>query len=86
MLDADCQPIAGALLDFWQADAAGVYDNEGDGHASPRRTFGLPHDEYIAVDGNQQYGHKDGDAGDAAARLQQQLQQTKDTPFMSVRA
>jgi protocatechuate 3,4-dioxygenase beta subunit len=25
----DCQPIAGALLDFWQADDAGVYDNEG---------------------------------------------------------
>lgn len=25
----DCQPISGALLDFWQADDAGVYDNEG---------------------------------------------------------
>jgi hypothetical protein len=25
----DCQPIPGALLDFWQADDAGVYDNEG---------------------------------------------------------
>jgi protocatechuate 3,4-dioxygenase beta subunit len=25
----DCQPIGGALLDFWQADAAGVYDNTG---------------------------------------------------------
>ncbi|MGH2530946.1 MAG: dioxygenase [Thermomicrobiales bacterium] len=25
----DCTPIAGALLDFWQADDAGVYDNEG---------------------------------------------------------
>lgn len=25
----DCQPIPGALLDFWQADNAGVYDNEG---------------------------------------------------------
>jgi protocatechuate 3,4-dioxygenase beta subunit len=24
-----CQPISGALLDFWQADDAGVYDNEG---------------------------------------------------------
>ena len=24
-----CQPIAGALLDFWQADDAGVYDNTG---------------------------------------------------------
>ncbi len=25
----DCRPLAGALLDFWQADDAGVYDNEG---------------------------------------------------------
>lgn len=25
----DCRPIAGALLDFWHADDAGVYDNEG---------------------------------------------------------
>lgn len=25
----DCQPILGALLDFWQADDAGVYDNQG---------------------------------------------------------
>jgi protocatechuate 3,4-dioxygenase beta subunit len=26
---ADCQPISGALLDFWHADDSGVYDNEG---------------------------------------------------------
>src|SRR5215213_6709684 len=25
----ECQPIPGALLDFWQADDAGVYDNDG---------------------------------------------------------
>ena len=25
----DCQPIPGALLDFWQADDAGGYDNQG---------------------------------------------------------
>ncbi|ASU84021.1 dioxygenase [Nocardiopsis gilva YIM 90087] len=25
----DCRPVAGALLDFWQADDAGVYDNVG---------------------------------------------------------
>ena len=25
----DCQPVPGALLDFWQADDAGVYDNTG---------------------------------------------------------
>jgi protocatechuate 3,4-dioxygenase beta subunit len=27
--DAQCKPIAGAWLDFWQADADGVYDNQG---------------------------------------------------------
>jgi protocatechuate 3,4-dioxygenase beta subunit len=27
--DTACQPIPGALLDFWQADDAGVYDNVG---------------------------------------------------------
>ena len=25
----DCQPVAHALLDFWQADASGQYDNTG---------------------------------------------------------
>jgi protocatechuate 3,4-dioxygenase beta subunit len=25
----ECQPVPGALLDFWQADDAGVYDNQG---------------------------------------------------------
>jgi protocatechuate 3,4-dioxygenase beta subunit len=29
VLTTDCRPIAGALLDFWQADAAGAYDNAG---------------------------------------------------------
>lgn len=29
VLGADCKPIAGALLDFWQADALGNYDNKG---------------------------------------------------------
>lgn len=27
--DQDCQPLASAMLDFWQADDAGVYDNNG---------------------------------------------------------
>lgn len=27
--NTDCQPLAGALLDFWQADDDGVYDNDG---------------------------------------------------------
>jgi protocatechuate 3,4-dioxygenase beta subunit len=29
VLTTDCRPIAGALLDFWQADDDGVYDNTG---------------------------------------------------------
>lgn len=29
VLWTDCQPVAEALLDFWQADAEGVYDNDG---------------------------------------------------------
>jgi protocatechuate 3,4-dioxygenase beta subunit len=29
VLTEDCQPVANAWLDFWQADAEGVYDNTG---------------------------------------------------------
>ena len=29
VLNTRCEPIPGALLDFWQADADGRYDNEG---------------------------------------------------------
>jgi protocatechuate 3,4-dioxygenase beta subunit len=29
VLSTRCKPVAGALLDFWQADAAGLYDNAG---------------------------------------------------------
>ena len=29
VLDSRCQPVAGVLLDFWQADGRGDYDNEG---------------------------------------------------------
>jgi protocatechuate 3,4-dioxygenase beta subunit len=29
VLDANCQPIAGAVLEFWQADSTGQYDNSG---------------------------------------------------------
>jgi protocatechuate 3,4-dioxygenase beta subunit len=29
VLTADCQPVANAWLDFWQADDQGVYDNAG---------------------------------------------------------
>lgn len=31
VLSTDCRRLAGALLDFWQADAAGQYDNVGYG-------------------------------------------------------
>jgi protocatechuate 3,4-dioxygenase beta subunit len=29
VVDRQCRPVARALLDFWQADAAGEYDNDG---------------------------------------------------------
>jgi len=29
VLTADCQPVAHALIEFWQADAGGQYDNSG---------------------------------------------------------
>jgi protocatechuate 3,4-dioxygenase beta subunit len=29
VLTTDCQPIAGAILDFWHADDSGTYDNTG---------------------------------------------------------
>ena len=29
VVTTDCRPIANALLDFWQADSSGNYDNEG---------------------------------------------------------
>lgn len=29
VLNTDCQPVAGALLDWWHADDAGQYDNTG---------------------------------------------------------
>ncbi|MEA2321282.1 MAG: hypothetical protein QOD81_1132 [Solirubrobacteraceae bacterium] len=46
VVDTRCRPVRGALLDFWQADAGGEYDNEGytlRGHqfADARGRFGL---------------------------------------------
>jgi len=29
VLDAQCRPVAGAVLDFWQTDHKGIYDNQG---------------------------------------------------------
>jgi protocatechuate 3,4-dioxygenase beta subunit len=31
VLNTQCEPLPGALLDFWQADADGAYDNQGYG-------------------------------------------------------
>jgi protocatechuate 3,4-dioxygenase beta subunit len=46
VVDTRCRPVRGALLDFWQADAAGQYDNSGfrlRGHqfADPRGRYAL---------------------------------------------
>ena len=42
VLTSDCQPIPGAWLDFWQADANGQYDNRG---------FGLRGHQYTDASG-----------------------------------
>lgn len=42
VLTGDCQPIPGAWLDFWQADANGQYDNRG---------FGLRGHQYADASG-----------------------------------
>jgi catechol 1,2-dioxygenase len=36
MRTTECEPLAGALLDVWQADAAGHYDNDGSRAHDPR--------------------------------------------------
>ncbi|MEZ4511931.1 MAG: intradiol ring-cleavage dioxygenase [Chloroflexota bacterium] len=43
VLSTDCQPMAGALLDFWHADDGGNYDNEG---------FKLRGHQYTDAEGN----------------------------------
>jgi protocatechuate 3,4-dioxygenase beta subunit len=43
VLTPDGQPVAGALLDFWQADDAGSYDNSG---------YGLRGHQYTDANGN----------------------------------
>jgi protocatechuate 3,4-dioxygenase beta subunit len=43
IMDADCRPIAGAIVDFWQADVEGAYDNE--------ETFHLRGHQVVAEDG-----------------------------------
>jgi protocatechuate 3,4-dioxygenase beta subunit len=29
VIDQDCEPVSGAVLDFWQTDSRGKYDNSG---------------------------------------------------------
>ena len=29
VVNYECQPLAGAKVDFWQADTDGIYDNNG---------------------------------------------------------
>jgi len=44
VVDTQCRPVAGALLDFWQADADGAYDNQGNrlrGHQFSDRRGGF---------------------------------------------
>lgn len=43
VLGTNCQPLAGALLDFWQADSLGKYDNAG---------YTLRGHQYSAADGS----------------------------------
>ena len=43
VLSTDCQPLAGAVLDFWHADDGGNYDNEG---------FKLRGHQYTDAEGN----------------------------------
>jgi len=40
VLSQDCQPLAGCLLDFWQTDAEGNYDNQGYGFRGHQFTDG----------------------------------------------
>ncbi len=40
VLTVTCQPVAGAVLDFWQADASGAYDNAGYRLRGHQRTGG----------------------------------------------
>ena len=35
LMDEDCKPIAGALIEIWQANAAGRYVHKGDQHRAP---------------------------------------------------
>lgn len=49
VLDPQCRPIAGAVLDFWQTDHLGRYDNEGYRYRGHQRTDGAGRFELVTV-------------------------------------
>jgi protocatechuate 3,4-dioxygenase beta subunit len=49
VLDTQCQPIAGAVLDFWQTDHLGRYDNEGYRYRGHQYTDALGRFELVTV-------------------------------------
>ncbi|MFC4910119.1 dioxygenase [Actinomadura gamaensis] len=56
-----CQPLAGALLDFWQCDSSGYYDNEGytlRGHQYTSGTGAYALSTIIPSDYEDEYSHR----------------------------
>jgi len=49
VLDPQCQPIAGAVLDFWQTDHLGRYDNEGYRYRGHQYTDAMGRFELVTV-------------------------------------
>lgn len=49
VLDPQCRPIAGAVLDFWQTDHAGRYDNHGYRYRGHQRTDEAGRFELVTV-------------------------------------
>jgi len=49
VLDSQCQPIAGAVLDFWQTDHLGRYDNQGYRYRGHQRTDAAGRFELVTV-------------------------------------
>jgi protocatechuate 3,4-dioxygenase beta subunit len=49
VLDPQCRPIAGAVLDFWQTDHLGRYDNQGYRYRGHQRTDDAGRFELVTV-------------------------------------
>ena len=49
VLDAQCRPLAGAILDFWQTDHKGEYDNHGYRYRGHQYTDGDGRFELVTV-------------------------------------